>query len=112
MSLYSIYQSANTRDSMMFETGADEMFGFENIKKMIKRGQYSHVADIACGSLEDAFDLSNNINKAWIENDEVAKLSETVKFAGGCRSTSVGDIISHDGKLYVVAGFGFEELNK
>lgn len=107
----SIYHATNTRDSMAFHPKSTS-FGFEHIKAMIRHGEYSHVADIECGGLEDAHRLSNNINELWIKNEEVTSISELIRFAGGCRSTSVGDIISADGKLYVVSPFGFEELNK
>jgi hypothetical protein len=55
--------------------------------------------------LEEAFRVTNSIHCHWIENEEVI-------FSAGKeqRSSSVGDIFVMGGKAYIVASFGFTEL--
>lgn len=58
------------------------------------------------GDLEEAFRLTNTIDRQWWENEGI-----TPKFKGdGCRSTSVGDLMFCAGRTYVVGRFGFEEV--
>jgi len=54
--------------------------------------------------LEEAFRLTNSVDRAWYENPEIS-VSEYAK--GGCRSTSVGDVIEIAGVQYMVDGYGF-----
>lgn len=55
------------------------------------------------GALDIAYTRSNNIDSAWIEGSDVVE-----RFvSGGCRSTSMGDMIEVDGKFSLVAAFGF-----
>jgi hypothetical protein len=63
------------------------------------------VAELECASIEDAFTLTNTVEKPWWENENV-----NVKFGGdACRSTSVGDVIVDldTNEHYVVQMFGF-----
>lgn len=62
------------------------------------------VADVDTNSLDDAFRLTNHISDSWTKNEEVnAAVVEP-------RSTSVGDVMEKDGKQYIVAMSGFEEM--
>jgi len=55
--------------------------------------------------LEDCFRLTNSIDHHWIENDEIVFSAGTAQ-----RSSSVGDIFVLMQKAYIVASFGFLEL--
>ncbi len=57
------------------------------------------------GNLETAFRETNSCEEAWYECD-----SPILKVIKEARSTSVGDIMELDGKVYVVASVGFTEL--
>ena len=46
-----------------------------------------------------------NLSQTW-NNAGVTKMFK----AEGCRSTSMGDLAFKDGKTFVVARFGFEEV--
>ena len=55
-------------------------------------------------ALEDAYRLTNTIHRSWWENDGViAHVSRT-------RSTSVGDVLEIDGRVFAVAACGFREI--
>lgn len=67
---------------------------------------YNKVADVHTDDLEQAFELTNNINRPWSENEGV------VAVEGGTRSTSTGDIMKMaDGSLHLVASYGFVKLD-
>lgn len=67
---------------------------------------YTIVAEVNTDDLEDAYERTNTINRLWWFNTGVTKM-----FKGeGCRSTSMGDLMFRNGKTYVVAAFGFEEV--
>lgn len=84
-----------------------------------------HVASLKCNPrepskvlLEKAFRYTNNISDSWITNDVVDVASE-VKKEGGCRSTSVGDIINlvepdpiNNSVWFKVAACGFEPIEE
>ena len=65
---------------------------------------YQFVAKVPAYNLDNAFVNSQNgfTDLAWIQNFHGLD-------AKTCRSTSVGDIIGHNGKYYLVKGIGFEE---
>jgi len=72
------------------------------------KDEFTLVAVVKEGSLEDAYRLTNHIDKSWWENagvTPVLKKGEEPRF----RSTSVGDVI-HDGKrAFRVSTLGFVE---
>lgn len=49
---------------------------------------YHHVADVEAESIEDAYRLTNTIDRAWWNHQEVTPIAKTPM-----RSTSVGDVI-------------------
>lgn len=71
-------------------------------------GDYDHVASVEGESLEDAFELTNTIERAWYTNEGV-----TGRFdGGGCRSTSVGDVIVlENGETWKCANFGWDRID-
>ena len=92
---------------------------FEGIARMLKAQDnalfpkdYVHVATVDTDSKEVAFELTNNIDRAWYENVGVTPHFE----ASGCRSTSVGDVVvcgdAQDKTTYKCARFGWEEVAK
>jgi hypothetical protein len=80
--------------------------------KGFDRDEYVKVAEV---DIEDAdharaFELTNNITHAWTENPEVTPTDSVIE-RGGCRSTSVGDvIILSDGKILQCASCGWEHI--
>lgn len=66
---------------------------------------YIFVADVESNVLETAFELTNNIENNWTENEKVTtELKE-------CRSTSVGDLFFYTpyNAWYVVDRIGFTQ---
>jgi len=57
-------------------------------------------------SLDHAYEMTNHIDKAWWENEGVTRVGPE------CRSTSVGDVIFHEGVPHRVASFGFDAIVK
>lgn len=72
-------------------------------------GEYTYVAHVDDWALDDAFRLTNHIESSWTDNDKVTEMHVELSK----RSTSVGDIIQtvNNGKLFMVAKFGFEEID-
>ena len=56
--------------------------------------------------LELAFELTNSINYAWWENEEVTPMFPDK----GCRSTSVGDMVLIGTEKYVCESTGWEKV--
>ena len=87
------------------------------------KGEGGYVATVTTGlmavtpaideALELAYMMTNTIHAPWVDNDAV-QISAEVKERGGCRSTSMGDILQlrdTDAKVwgrYTVAMFGFD----
>lgn len=67
--------------------------------------EYVEVAHVDTADLEVAFRLTNHIDTDWTTNDEVTA------FTTRNRSSSTGDVFEKDGKKYLVAMFGFKEIN-
>jgi len=61
------------------------------------------VAEVETDSLNEAYQLTNHIDKVWYENHGVKTFLKS-------RSTSVGDILRLNGKQYLVATCGFIEI--
>ena len=57
--------------------------------------------------LELAFKLTNNINHAWWENEEVTPVFFPEQ---GCRSTSVGDMVLVGTEKYVCESMGWKKI--
>lgn len=78
-------------------------------------GKYDHVANVDVkeavnsDALEVAYMMTQNIDDSWLKNDRVNPSSKVLE-AGGCKSSSVGDVFEIAGRFYAVAGCGFEEL--
>jgi hypothetical protein len=66
---------------------------FEEVVKQPRK----YAGIVEAESIEEAFELSQNIDKSW-------------NIAHPCRSTSVGDVIQNGDKLFIVCNVGFKEL--
>ena len=93
-----------------FSRYADITTGFskrlaDQVAEAWKLGEYHEAADVATDSLDWAYHQTNNISHVWNLNDDVEALTDQFK------STSVGDVMLKDGKFYVVAPVGFEEID-
>ena len=55
--------------------------------------------------LERAFMLTNSVNDAWWNNEEVTKM-----VTGACRSTSTGDMVVVGTKKYKCEAVGWKEV--
>jgi hypothetical protein len=62
-------------------------------------------AEVATDSLDEAYELTNNIDRSWTKNPGVICHTDTP------RSTSWGDLMNHDGKWFTVEMAGFKELS-
>jgi len=58
--------------------------------------------------LNEAYRLTNSIDAAWYTNENI---DIPDKCRAGCRSTTIGDIITIDDKEYIVESMGFKERN-
>ena len=65
---------------------------------------YLPVALVDTDSLDAAFDLTNHLDESWTTNKGVSPLLTKV------RSTSVGDVMVQDGRMFVVSMMGFTEI--
>ena len=81
---------------------------------------YQPVAVVTCGAIDDVFRLTNHIDEAWFENNEVEVIADMVrvpKRGGGdmlaLRSTSVGDVVLNreTGEAYRYAMCGLTRIN-
>lgn len=70
---------------------------------------YTKVATVKADHVEDAYAATNSIHRPWIQNPDVTVVDPNIPVRGGCRSTSVGDIISEEDHVPMVVSFvGFE----
>jgi len=80
-------------------------FGFGERPKFPQ--EYTKVALVACENIEDAFRLTNHIERDWKYNPEI------IWYGARCRSTSVGDIvIDPDLGIWYCDSVGWEKLDK
>jgi hypothetical protein len=77
----------------------------ELVKKNWQDGRYTHVAVVATDDLDQAYELTNNIDKRWTDNVGVAPVD-----GHGKRSTDVGDVLELNGKFFVCASIGWDEI--
>lgn len=87
-------------------------FGYGEPSKFADPSEYTAVAVVEAVDFEEAFKLTNNIDSLWCEGEAVVYLSPEVKAAGGCRSTSVGDVMIGGCNTVAVASFGFDLIDK
>ena len=67
---------------------------------------YYEVATVECDGLDDAYRLTNHIDKDWTLNRGILSCNAT------CRSTSVGDVVVEvDGKAFRCKRFGWDEVD-
>ncbi len=64
--------------------------------------QYIKVADVTARDLDEVWDITQNVNDSWIKNPNVIWSK-----SHDLRSTSVGDVLVHDGKAWLVSWRGF-----
>lgn len=79
-------------------------------KTVIKDIIVSYVATIPTGSPEEAYRLTNHINTDWDKNPDI-KVSSALT-GKPVRSTSVGDILTHENECLIVDFCGFRELSR
>jgi len=70
----------------------------------IKQRNLTKVAEVTTESLDEAYQLTNNIDRSWVLNRKVRS------FKSEARSTSIGDLMKFKGNSYVVATTGFIKL--
>lgn len=74
--------------------------------------EYIPVADVATHVLGTAYMRTNHIDSDWTTGSGVVLLEpiygQPTKGPANHRSTSVGDLMEHDGHFYRVAPVGFE----
>jgi len=66
---------------------------------------YRFVAEVDARDIDEGYGLTNNLERAWVENPEVRSV------AAGLRSTSVGDVvIGPDGRGWRCEPIGWSEI--
>lgn len=78
--------------------------------KPVEGRQFQQVAEVAAGSIEQVFTLTQNVGEgSWVVQPWAVV---TVPGRQACRSTSVGDIIeTASGEAFVVAPLGLEQIS-
>ena len=76
------------------------------VKDAVERDEYVKVAVVQCHSMDEAFALTQNIDRPWTMNPGV----EMRPVPGPFRSTMPGDLISFLFRLHIVGTSGFIEL--
>ena len=76
----------------------------DDVLELAQQGLYVKVADVKTQDLEQAFELTNHIDKDWQSNKEVSALTNKA------RSTSVGDLCVKNEEVFVVISIGFEKM--
>jgi hypothetical protein len=71
---------------------------------------FHHVANAWATDLEHAITMTNTIEGGWWKNVGVRFLGCHIHGMKGARSTSVGDVIGHEGRYWMVAAVGFTEV--
>ena len=75
-------------------------------------GGFRKVAEYDTADLNVVYHVTQNFDDPWIKDKAVHPTAEVLA-AGGCRSTSVGDIITDaEGGMWIVASLGFESLTE
>ncbi|KAA5539658.1 hypothetical protein [Adhaeribacter rhizoryzae] len=69
----------------------------------VKHSDYEKVAEIDSDALADAWALTQNNDRDWINNRHVKYFGK----ATDCRSTSIGDVFSMNGCLEMVMPLGY-----
>lgn len=63
-------------------------------------------------ALDFAFQMTNSIESAWVDNKHVfINPKDMKKNGGGYRSTSTGDVMVYKGSTYIVDFCGFKEID-
>jgi hypothetical protein len=66
---------------------------------------YTKVAEVETSNLDEAYELTNNINSSWVINTKVKTELQAA------RSTSYGDVIEdNEGKFWFCEMMGWKEL--
>lgn len=65
------------------------------------QAEYVHVGTVICDTPEEAYDLTNNVDNEWEEDDDRVELEVDCP-----RGTKVGDVFYQNGYPYVVGDFG------
>ena len=81
-------------------------YSSENPAELIDPTKLTRVATVATDDLEEAYGLTQNFTSSWINNKGVKSYG-----TGEKRSTSVGDVLWHEGKAYLVAFVGFVKVD-
>lgn len=80
------------------------MYNIDPTIESLKKGFFECVAVVETDNLQEAFQLTNTIDKPWIENEKVKA------FKPRLRSTSVGDVFKYKETFFVVESSGFKQL--
>lgn len=105
-------------DRATLEERAKVMLGFNSpelgalVADLWERGMYDCVAHVNDGNLDVAFRATNTVDRNWWEDRKWVPSVVEPKFEGtGCRSTSVGDVMTVDDqpvyRIWAVAATGF-----
>lgn len=104
--------ASGTRSLGEFETWMDAKMGFGDLERQASAirtlwaaGGYKKVAEVAVADVEEAWSLTNHVDRPWQDNEGVESA------APKARSSSVGDLFSDEsGRFQVCRSIGFEPI--
>jgi hypothetical protein len=100
IAMISLYQVSSTANRALRKANLPGSFDYTIglFKPLQNLHLYEHVADLDVTDLDHAFEVGN-----------IGPQSKITRL-GPMHSISCGDILIHNGKTFVVASFGFDEL--
>lgn len=106
------------RDDVPWSQRDELCDNIDAVQAAYSNGGYRHVAtchvpfaDDPVVALEEAFRLTNNIDSSWVETHACVEVAPPVLQEGGCRSTSIGDLMRLNGVMYQVRSAGFAAID-
>ncbi len=82
----------------------------ELMQDALEANAYEYVATVKEDDLDLAWNMTNSIDCPWYEYEGVLNFKGMAEAEGRCRSAMVGDIYVLNGKAYVIAPVGFNQI--
>jgi hypothetical protein len=85
----------------------DYMLASPMTSEEVKIENLQHIADVEVADLRAAFEICQNTDTPWTEQQEV---KPEAAVATGTRSLAPGDVLEMDGEWYVIAANDFQKI--
>jgi hypothetical protein len=103
-------EPADKNNPDAFDVKNDGSDGTEaQVARLLAAGAFRTVAILETADVDTAFGRTQSVSAPWIET-EAATITAATKAAGGCRSTSVGDILETPAGSFMVDPIGFHKI--